>query len=52
MEDSDSIGNDLKMCLNGKNEGPMMVVVDKSSKSPLFDGSGQFMDGNELMERY
>lgn len=30
MEDSDSIGNDLKMCLNGKNEGPMMVVVDKS----------------------
>ena len=24
-----------------------MVMVDESSKSPLFDGGGQIMDGNE-----
>lgn len=29
-----------------KNEGPIVEVVNKSSKSPLFDGGGQCFDGN------
>jgi hypothetical protein len=35
---------------NKRSEGPMVVVVmvvDDSSKLPLFDGGGQSMDGNE-----
>ena len=47
MKDSGSIKNDLEMHPSGRNEGPKVVVVDKSSKSPLFDGSGQYVDGNE-----
>ena len=31
MEDSTSVGNDLEMCSSGRNEGPMVVVMDKSS---------------------
>ena len=32
---------------NERNEGPIVVVVHKSFKSPLFNGGGQFMDDNE-----
>ena len=42
-----SFGNNLEMRLNGRNEGPTMVVVDEFSKSPLFNGGGQPVDGNE-----
>ena len=37
----------LKMRPSGRNEGSTVVVVDESSKSPLFDGGGQFMNDNE-----
>ena len=47
MKDSENIMNDLKMRLSGRIEGHMLVVMDKSSKSPWFDGGGQFVDGNE-----
>ena len=50
MEDSGSIRNDLEMCPSERNEGPMVVVVEESSKSPLFDGGGQFVDDNEEVE--
>ena len=46
-EDSGSIRNDLEMRPCGRNEDPIVVVVDKSSKLPLFDGDGQFVDDNE-----
>lgn len=49
MEDNISIRNGLEIHQNEKNEGlrVVVVVVDQSSKSPLFDGSGQCMDDNE-----
>ena len=47
MEDNRSIRNNLRMCPNGRNEGPTLVVVDESSKSPLFYGGGKFTDYNE-----
>ncbi len=34
MEDSTSVGNDLEIRPSGRNEGPTVVVVDESSKSP------------------
>ena len=39
------------MTPSGRNEGPIVVVVvvDESSKSPLFDGSGQFMNNNKQL---
>jgi hypothetical protein len=37
MEDSTSIGNDLEMRPNGRNETPNVVIVDTSSKSPFMD---------------
>jgi hypothetical protein len=37
MENSTSIDNNLDMHPNGRNEAPIVVVVDKSSKSLLFD---------------
>ena len=38
----------MEMRPNGRNKGStVVVVVDKSSKSPSFDGSGWFVDGNE-----
>ena len=40
VENNGSIRNNFEMRVNGRNEGPMMVVVDKSSKSPLFDDGG------------
>ena len=48
MEDSGSIRNDMEMHPSGNIEDlTVVVMVDKSSKSPLFDGGGQFVDGNE-----
>ena len=35
------------ICPSERNKGLMVVVVDESSKSPLFDGNGQIMDDNE-----
>ena len=32
-----SVENPLEMCQSGKNVGPTMVIVDKSSKSPSCD---------------
>lgn len=49
MENSGSIRNNLEMCPSGRNEGPMMVVVNEYSKPPLFDGGGQFVDSNKQM---
>ena len=46
MEISGSIKNDLEMHLSGRNEGPMVVLVDEFSKSMFVDGSGQFLDDN------
>ena len=40
MEDIRSIINGLELRLSGRNEGPKVVVVDESSKLPLFDGGG------------
>lgn len=34
MEDSANANNDLEMRLSGRNEGPIAVGMDKSSKSP------------------
>lgn len=48
MEDSGSIRNDLEIHPSGRNEGPTVVVVDESSKSPFIDGSGQFVDDNDI----
>ena len=38
------------MCPNGRNKGPtvVVVVVNESSKSHLFDGGGQSMDINDV----
>ena len=47
MKDSGNIKNNLEMCKSGRNEGPTVVMVDKSSKSPLFNGGRQFMNGNK-----
>ena len=37
MKDSMSAGNDSERRPSGKNKGPMVVVVDESSKSSLCD---------------
>lgn len=37
------------MYLCKRNKNPMMVVVDKSSTSPLFNGSKQSINGNKQM---
>ena len=49
MEDSGSIRNDLKMSPSVRNEGPtvVVVVVDKSSISPLFNSGRQYVNDNE-----
>jgi hypothetical protein len=47
MEDIESIRNNLEMRPSGRDGGRIMVVMDESSKSPLLDGGGQSMDGNE-----
>ena len=47
MDDIVSIRKDWEMRPSGRNEGSTVVVVDGSSKLPLFDGSGQTVDGNE-----
>ena len=47
MEDSESIKKNLEMRPSGRNGGCIMVLVDKSSKPPLLDGSGQYVKGNE-----
>ena len=44
MEGSGNVRNDLEMCQSGRSEGLTMVVVDKSSKLFLFDGSKQFVE--------
>ena len=52
MANSGSIINNLDIHRSGRNESLMMVVVvDEIFKSPFFDGSGQFVDGNEQMRR-
>ena len=45
MKNSTSIGNDLEMRPSGRNEGPKVVVVNKSSKSSLCN------DGEEREEQ-
>ena len=45
IEDSGSIRNDLGIRPSGRNEGSM-VVMDKSSKSPLFNVGGKFVNDN------
>jgi hypothetical protein len=40
MEGSGSIRNDLVMRPSGRNIGLIIVVLDKSSKAPLFDDGG------------
>lgn len=42
MVNNESIKNNLEMCPSGRIEGPtmMVVVVDKYSKSSVFDGCG------------
>jgi len=47
MENSGSIRNDLEMRPSGRYEGPSLVEVDESSKSPLFDGGGELTECNE-----
>lgn len=37
LKDDMSVENPLEMCQSGKNVGPTMVIVDKSSKSPSCD---------------
>lgn len=37
------------MHLHERNKGPMVVVVDDSSISFLFDSGGQFMDDRKRM---
>ena len=41
MEEIAHSRNNLKMCPSGRNEGPMVVVVDESFKSLLFNGGAQ-----------
>ena len=40
MKDSTNIRKILEMHPHKKNEGPMVVVVDKTSTSSLIDGGG------------
>ena len=48
MEDSGSIKDDVEMHLSGRNGGlSVVVMVNKSCKSPLFDGGGQTVYGNK-----
>jgi hypothetical protein len=37
MEDNTTVGNDLEMYPSGRNETPIVVIVDTSSKSPCVD---------------
>lgn len=46
IDDSMSCVSDLEMHRNGTNEGPMMVGVAESSKSPMFD-IGEDIDKRE-----
>ena len=39
MEDGIRVEDTLEMCPSGRNEGPIAVDVDKSSKSPSCDDS-------------
>jgi hypothetical protein len=53
MEDRGNIKNYLEMHPSERNESLAMVVVvvvDKYFKSPLFDGTGQFVDNNDEVE--
>ena len=45
MEDSTNVENDLEMRPSGRNEGPTVVVVEKSYKSSSYD------DGEEHREQ-
>lgn len=47
MEDSPSVGNDLEMYPNEKNEGAKVVSVDKSSKLSLCDDGEDHKNANE-----
>ena len=44
MEDSGSTKKDLEMRPSGRNGGPLVVVVDESSKSPLLNDGEQSVD--------
>ena len=46
-EDSGSINNDLEMHPSGRDGGRTVVMMDKSSKSPLLDSGKQTVDGME-----
>ena len=35
------------MCPSGSSGGRTVMVVDETSKLPLFDGGRQFVDGNK-----
>lgn len=47
MKNNGILENYLEMHPIGRNEGSIVMVVDKSSKWPLFDGGGQIVNDNE-----
>lgn len=40
---------DLEMHLDGRNKGPLVVLIDECSKSPLFSCGGELSEDNEHM---
>lgn len=50
IENNRSITTDLEMYPSGKNEGLLVVIVDKCSKSPMFDGGGELPECNEQVK--
>lgn len=50
IENNTTIGNDFKMCKSRRNEGPMMVVMVKSFKSPFFHGGEDIKIYGEWVE--
>lgn len=49
IDDSTSVGNNLVMHPSRRIEVPMMVGIDKSSKSPLFDFGEDIKEHEEQM---
>ena len=47
MKYSRSIINDLEIRPSRRNEGPTVMMVNDSSKLPLFASGRQFVDGND-----
>lgn len=49
IDDSTSVGNNLVMRPSRRNEAPMMIGIDKSSESPLFDFGEDIEEHDEQM---